>query len=107
MVNVDARDREICNITWFIGAEGKIDEEREVQLGHFLRIGRGIGLPGTFRRLERHLETESLKGAGGDPSARHQCSVLARLKLAWVPNFFCASCRKGSGLDFKPSTLSQ
>jgi hypothetical protein len=33
-----------------------------VQLDHFLRVGCHIGLPGTLPRLERHMETESLKG---------------------------------------------
>jgi hypothetical protein len=35
-----------------------------------------------------------------NPSARHQCSVQAPLKPAGVPNLFCGSYRKGSGLDF-------
>jgi hypothetical protein len=34
-----------------------------------------------------------------DPSARHRCLVLARLKPAWVPNLFCGSYRKGSCFD--------
>ncbi len=32
-----------------------------VQLGHFLRVSRHIGLPGALPGLERHLENESLK----------------------------------------------
>jgi hypothetical protein len=46
---------------WFVGAEGKIDEERMLRLGRFLRISRDIGLPGALPRLERYMETESLK----------------------------------------------
>ena len=37
------------------------------------------------------------------PSARHRCLVHAQFKLAGVPHFFCALCRKGAGLD---STLT-
>ncbi len=33
-----------------------------VQLRHFLRISRHIGLPDALPWLERHLENESLKG---------------------------------------------
>jgi hypothetical protein len=33
-----------------------------VQLGHFLRVSRHIGLPDILPGLERHLENESLKG---------------------------------------------
>ena len=46
---------------WFVGAEGKIDEERMVQLGHFLRVIRHIGLPGAFPGLERLVDSESRK----------------------------------------------
>jgi hypothetical protein len=46
---------------WFVGAEGKIDEERMVRLGHFLRISRHIGLSGALPGLERYMEIESLK----------------------------------------------
>ena len=46
---------------WFVDAEGKIDEERMVRLGRFLRISRDIGLPGALAGLERYMETESLK----------------------------------------------
>ena len=32
-----------------------------LQLGRFLRISRHIGMPGTFARLERHMEIEPHK----------------------------------------------
>jgi len=46
---------------WFVGAEGRIDEERVVQLCHFLRIRCHIGLPDALPGLEWHVENEPLK----------------------------------------------
>jgi hypothetical protein len=41
-----------------------------------------------------------------NPPRGTSVSAQAQSKLAWVPNLFCGSYRKGSSLDFMPAKTS-
>jgi hypothetical protein len=64
-------------------------------------------------RLRCWFSMASQNGAGrrlaggqvSNPCARHRSSLKARLKLAWVPHFFCGFCRKGTGFDVTSLSL--